>query len=192
MAKQNQIEYKIRRLAEKHNIRIQPALHLTWDNNIKKYYRIKGSMDDRKNFIADSKVLGYLSDSRCWKIELAGAAAIFEPTIAETERLYKCNDIDVFDYLMMIIVRNYNFDEELYYIDSLYRLGEEKETNICEFFSVLLDFKNFIDYHVKREVEYASGYEEADLYKLAEWANRLLNIVGLENQYSAEKWIKES
>lgn len=192
MAKENQIEYKIRRLAEKHNIRLQPALHLTWSNNIKKYYRIKGSMDDRKNFTADSRVLGYLSDSRYWRIELAGGSAIFEPTIAETEQLYKCNDSDIFDYLMITIVGNYNFDEELYYIDSLYQLGGEKGTNICEFFSTLSDFKTFIDYHVRREVEYTSGYDETDLYKLAEWANRLLNIAGLENQYNAEKWIKEN
>ena len=140
----------------------------------------------------DAKVLGYLSDSRYWKIELAGNSAIFEPTITETEQLYKCNDSDVFDYLMIIIAGNYNFDEKLYYIESLYRLGEEKETNICEFFSAFSHFKNFIDYHVRREIEYASDYDEADLYKLAEWANRLVNIAGLENQYNAEKWIKEN
>ena len=30
MAKENQIEYKVKQLAEKYSIRIQPALHLTW------------------------------------------------------------------------------------------------------------------------------------------------------------------
>lgn len=192
MAKQNQLEYRIKQLAERHNIRLTPGLHLTWSGNIKKYYRINGNMDDRKNFTADSKVLGYLSDNRYWKIELGKDAAIFETTVAEAERLYKYDEPDILDYLMITIVGDYNFDEELYYIESLYRLGEEKETNIYEFFSIFSHFKTFIDYHVRREVEYASGYDKADLYKLAEWANRLLNIAGLENQYDAEKWNKKN
>lgn len=192
MAKQNQIEYKIKQLAKKYNVGLTPGLHLTWSGNIKKCYQISGNMDDRKNFTADSKVLGYTSDNRYWKIEQGKDAAIFETTVKEAEQLYKYDEPDILNHLMITTVGNYNFDEELYYIESLYQLGEEKETNICEFFTIFSHFKDFIDYHVRREVEYASNYDEADLYKLAKWANRLLNIAGLENQYNAEKWIKGS
>lgn len=194
MAKYNEIDPKIARLAAQHNIKLTPELTKTDFDDIAKQYKISGLMANREAFVTKAIILGYgrfLKPDRIVQFIVPS----YRTSWTEKEILScKKNTPTALQSIMEDIVKDYDFNEELYFIQEVYCINPDQEANIYKIFNELPDFQFFIDNHCYKEWEYCAFHEGRDsekLYNLAEWANNLLEIVDNQRRYNADTWLRD-
>ena len=202
----NEVNEKLSTIAAKHDVRLTPGLRLLDNGNIQKEYRLTGSRWNCGQLIADADILNY-TDHGENSYEIAQACAQYEPEKEEAEVIDAAleSDKDWDDILKILvgIVKEYDFDEESYYIDAAYSPNGDRFCDIFESFNELSDFESWIDEFIDEELyvytqnvyenfRSAKEVEELNLLsELADWANDLLKIAGSPYYYDSDEWTRD-
>lgn len=205
MCKYNEINSKLSAIAADRHVELTPSLQLLDNGNIQKYYHLSGNPWDCDQAIQEADILGYTADSQN-KLEIAQDCAYYEPEDEEAEAISAAleSDKDWDDILDILvdIVKEYDFDEESYYIRSAYTPNGDEFYDIYQSFDDISDFEDWIEDHINKELflytqnvyENFRSAEEVEEYSLlpdlADWANALLKIAQSDYYYYDEKdWI---
>lgn len=206
MSKHNEVSEKLARLASHYCVELTPTLSLLDDGNIHKGYKLTGDRSNCEQLVEEADVLGYTNNTRNG-YEIAQDCAYYEPEEEEAEIISEALDSDkdwndILDILVNI-VKDYDFDEESYYIRSAYTPNGDQFYDVYELFDELSDFEDWIDDFVDGQLyvytqnvyDNFRSAEEAEewnlLYKLADWANDLLKIAGSNYYYDSKKWVRD-
>lgn len=206
MSKYNEINQKLATLTEKHRTELTPTLILLEDGNIHKSYRLTGSPWHCNQLIEEADVLGYTNHAQNG-YEIAQDCAYYEPEEEEAETISEVLESDrSWDDIMNIItdiIKDYDFDEESYYIREAYTPNGDQFYDVFELFDELSDFEDWIDDHISKELflytqnvyeNFRSAEEVKEwnlLPDLANWANYLLETAGSEYHYNPAEWISD-
>lgn len=206
MSKHYEINEKLAILATKHNVELTPSLSLLNNGNIGKSYNLTGSLWDCDQLIQDADTLGY-TPRRESRYTISQDCAQYEPENKEaeiiSEALESDKDWDDIQDILTNIVKEYDFDEESYYIDLAYTPNGDEFYDIFESFDELSDFESWIDDFVDKQlyVYTQNVYENFRSIKeikewnllpnLADWANDLLEIAGSPYYYDAAEWTRD-
>lgn len=206
MSKYNEINEKLAVLAAKHDVKLTPALRLLDNGNIQKEYKLTGSRWNCDQLIADADILGYTDHGES-SYEIAQLCAQYEPEEEEAEAIDVALESDKGwnDILEILvdIVKEYDFDEESYYINVAYTPNGDEFYDIFQAFGELSDFESWIDDFIDGQLyvytqnvyqNFCSAEEAKEwnlLYKLANWANDLLEIAGSPYFYDSDEWTRD-
>lgn len=190
MAKSYIVDQRINKLAKKWSVRLTPALRFGQDFNIHKYYKLDGNLENCKFFCREASILGYEPDTdEKWTIRLYHVhKAIFETIPGEAKRLSKLSELDeleALEFVMAMIVNNYNFDECFYRIDEIYSIEKDEYIKVFKEFDTRKEIIKYIDDYVKNQINWfqincINKIHRYRLTKLLLNAKWLLNILSVE------------
>lgn len=206
MSKYNEINEKLATLAAKHGVELTPSLSLLDNGNIGKSYNLTGSLWDCDQLIQNVDTLGY-TPRRESRYTISQDCAQYEPEEEEAEAIDAALESDKsWDNILEIlvdIVKDYDFGEESYYISVAYTPNGDEFYDVFESFDELSDFESWIDDFIDGQLyvytqnvyqNFCSAEEAKEwnlLYKLANWANDLLEIAGSPYFYNSDEWTRD-
>lgn len=188
MANHRIVNQRINKLAKKWSVVLTPSLRFDQDFNIHKYYKLDGNLKNRKFFCREAIILGYEPDDEKWTIHLSHAhKAIFETIPCEAERLSKLSELDepeALEFVMSMIVDNYNFSECFYRIDKIYSAEKDEYIKVYKEFETRKEIVKYLDNYIKNQIRWlasnCTGEENRhrliELLFNTEWIFSILNV----------------
>ena len=202
----HEVDYRLRELAYNRKIGISPNLRLTEAGNIQKIYELSGAPSVRADFARQAEFFSYTNcDSEAFTI--SADCSTYEPDENEAEEIDQLLESDAnWDTVLQKlkeIIKDYYFYEDSWYLESSYTMQGDCMVDCYEKFEESDELLEWLQDYVREEIrfytenvhEYFRTAEECREWNLIpdliRWSNGILDLVGTEWRYSADRMVDE-